>query len=249
MPDSDSTRLNRERLFHDRQAADRLACPRFSEELARSDSSYLGHATWIPFAIHALGPVSGRSVLDWGCGHGMAACLLAARGASVVATDVSAGYCQEVRLRAGFHQVGLHIVQADAVRLPFPDASMDAVWGHAILHHVPLPQAMRELRRVLKPGGRFVLCDPFEGAFPVRWVRMATGWWRGHQTTDEQPMTWQDLHGIQEYFPEVQATFWDIPGIHAGQLTGWWPGAWRLNHQFARYVVISNHPLVSGKGE
>ena len=244
MPDSDSNRLNRERLFHDRQAADRQSCPSFIEELSRTDSWYLDHASWIRFAVNSLGIVENKTVLDWGCGHGMAACLLAGLGASVVATDVSSGYCREASLRANVRHAPILTVQADAVRLPFPDSSMDAIWGHAILHHLPLPAAMRELRRILKPHGRLVLSDPFEGGFPVRWARMASGWWYGHQTTDEQPITWQILNAIKQYFPEAHATFWDIPGVHSGQLSGCWPAARRWNHRLARYVVISNDPLV-----
>ena len=244
MPDNVSNRLDRERLFHDRQAADRQSCPRFSEELARPDSWYLDHASWIRFAVQSLGNVESKTVLDWGCGHGMAACLLAGRGAKVVATDVSAGYCREVLLRAGIHQVAIRTVQADAVRLPLPDASIDAIWGHAILHHLPFDKAMRELRRVLKPHGRLVLSDPFEGGFAVRWARMASGCWNGHQTIDEQPITWHVLNAIKEYFPAVMATFWDIPGVYSGQLSGCWPDNMRWNHSLARYVVISNHALV-----
>jgi SAM-dependent methyltransferase len=130
------------------------------------------------------------------------------------------------------------------VRLPLPDASIDAIWGHAILHHLPFYTAMRELRRVLKPHGRLVLSDPFEGGFAVRWARMASGCWNGHQTTDEQPITWHVLNAIKEYFPEVMATFWDIPGVYSGQLSGCWPDNMRWNHSLARYVVISNHALV-----
>ena len=46
---------------------------------------------------------------------------------------------------------------ADAETLPYPDDTFDLVVGHAVLHHIPdLDQAMREILRVLKPGGRFV---------------------------------------------------------------------------------------------
>ena len=46
---------------------------------------------------------------------------------------------------------------ADAESIPYADASMDLVVGHAVLHHIPdVELAFREVLRVLKPGGRFV---------------------------------------------------------------------------------------------
>src|SRR3954471_4425630 len=46
---------------------------------------------------------------------------------------------------------------ADAERIPYDDDTFDLVVGHAVLHHIPdVPAALREVMRVLKPGGRFV---------------------------------------------------------------------------------------------
>ena len=54
---------------------------------------------------------------------------------------------------------------ADAERLPYEEATFDLVVGHAVLHHIPdVEQALREVLRVLKPGGRFV----FAGE-PTKW--------------------------------------------------------------------------------
>ena len=99
------------------------------------------------------------SALELGCGTGFF--LLNLKLGGVLdeghVTDLSPGMV-EVAKRNGAH-LGFELEGrvADAETLPYPDESFDLVIGHAVLHHIPdLEQAMREVLRVLKPGGRFV---------------------------------------------------------------------------------------------
>src|SRR5947208_2927403 len=157
-------RRTSEQLFHDRQAADRAGAFRAGRaELRFDDANYLDHETWVRPAFARLGDPRGTRVLDYGCGHGMAAVVLARAGAAVTAFDLSPGYVAEARERAAACGVALNCVVADGEHLPFPDASFDTVWGNAILHHLDLTKAGRELRRVLKPGGVAVFCEPSGG--------------------------------------------------------------------------------------
>ena len=99
------------------------------------------------------------SALELGCGTGFF--LLNLKLGGVLdeghVTDLSPGMV-DVAKRNGAH-LGFDVEGrvADAETLPYPDESFDLVIGHAVLHHIPdLDQAMREVLRVLKPGGRFV---------------------------------------------------------------------------------------------
>ncbi len=85
-------------------------------------------------------------------------------------TDLSPGMV-EVALRNA-EQLGLPVDGrvADAERIPYDDDTFDLVVGHAVLHHIPdVELSLREVVRVLKPGGRFVFAGPIEqfgfGAF------------------------------------------------------------------------------------
>ena len=94
-------------------------------------------------------------------------------------TDISAGMVD--RAVANGTSLGLDVSGevADAEALPFGDGTFDLVVGHAFLHHIPdVDTALREMLRVLKPGGRFVICgEPTaKGDFIARRLSRAT-WW------------------------------------------------------------------------
>jgi ubiquinone/menaquinone biosynthesis C-methylase UbiE len=135
-------RLDTEQAFHNRQAEQRaVTFSRRPEEFCFDENDYLDHETWIRPAFGLLGDLSGLRVLDYGCGHGMAAVVLARRGAHVTAFDLSPGYLEEARRRARANQVAIELVKADGEQLPFADSSFERVWGNAVLHHLPLSRA------------------------------------------------------------------------------------------------------------
>jgi 2-polyprenyl-6-hydroxyphenyl methylase/3-demethylubiquinone-9 3-methyltransferase len=108
----------------------------------------------IGFYLAALERPRGRLVLDAGCGGGLVAKSLAEAGAVVVGVDRLPA-CVEVARRAV--PAGFRPAVAELERLPFADASFDAVVAADVLEHVPdLPAAVAELARVLRPGGSFL---------------------------------------------------------------------------------------------
>jgi SAM-dependent methyltransferase len=193
-------RITQELLFHDQQARARAAS---GVALHFDDNAYLDHETWIRPAFSQLGDVRGLRVLDYGCGHGMAAVVLARAGAAVSAFDLSGGYVSEARARARANDVALHLVQADGQRLPFADGTFDRVWGCAILHHLDLPRAGRELRRVLRPGGLAVFCEPWGGNPVLTLARRHLPYPGKHRTPDERPLTRRQLLELKAIFSSV----------------------------------------------
>jgi SAM-dependent methyltransferase len=101
------------------------------------------------------------SALELGCGTGffllnlLSAGVIAPDGGAV--TDISPGMVEVAQRNARGLGYPVEGRVADAESLPFDDASFDLVIGHAVLHHIPdVELALREVLRVLKPGGRFV---------------------------------------------------------------------------------------------
>ncbi|MCK6067226.1 MULTISPECIES: demethylmenaquinone methyltransferase [Microbacterium] len=114
---------------------------------------------WRVATTRAVAPRPGQRILDLAAGTGASSVSLARSGAEVIAADFSPGMIAEGRRRHGGIP-NLSFVQADATDLPFGDAEFDAVTMSFGLRNVHDPRAaLRELRRVTKPGGRIVICE------------------------------------------------------------------------------------------
>ncbi|MGH9607845.1 MAG: class I SAM-dependent methyltransferase [Terracidiphilus sp.] len=98
-----------------------------------------------------LAPRPGESILDLGCGDGQLTVRLADSGAIVRGFDASPQMAAAARSR------GVDVDEGSAERLPYQGAAFDAVFSNAVLHWIRDQDAMlAQVRRVLKPGGRFV---------------------------------------------------------------------------------------------
>jgi demethylmenaquinone methyltransferase / 2-methoxy-6-polyprenyl-1,4-benzoquinol methylase len=108
---------------------------------------------WRRRAVRELGLASGSRVLDLAAGTGDLCRELRAQGHRPIGVDLSLGMLVHARTDAP-------LVQADVLRLPVPDASVDgAVSGFALRNFVDLAGFLNELGRVVRPGGRIALLD------------------------------------------------------------------------------------------
>lgn len=140
-----------------------------------------------------LKDVDGKNVLDYGCGKGDYAVKLLDMGARVEGIDIAQTYIDECsRLaRDGCYDPARYCFQVmDAHTLDFPDDHFDVVIGNGILHHLDFEVALREIHRVLKPGGRAIFQEPIAGNPLLRLFRLLTPKAR---TDDERPFTRADL--------------------------------------------------------
>jgi SAM-dependent methyltransferase len=212
----DGARLLAEREFHDCQAAERARTfAKRPDLLEVADEAYLDHETWIRPALARLGPLKDKQVLDFGCGHAMAAVVMARRGARVTAFDLSRGYLAEARQRAAYNEVDIGLVQADGNRLPFATGSFDRVWGNAVLHHLDLAQASAEIARVLRPDGWAIFCEPWGENWFLRLARGRTGSPLNDRTADEEPLRQRDLEIFRQGFGGV-----DVQGYQLLSMVG-----------------------------
>jgi SAM-dependent methyltransferase len=115
-----------------------------------------------------LGDVTGARVLEVGCGSAPCSRWLAGAGAHPVALDLSGQMLRHAAALGASTGVAVPLVQAGAERLPFADASFDlACSAFGAVPFVAEPErVMREVARVLRPGGRWV----FSVNHPMRWM-------------------------------------------------------------------------------
>jgi len=110
--------------------------------------------------IDVLGPIAGAEIIDVGCGPGIYARDLALRGARVTALDSAPAMLAAVDGEAAAAGVTIALAEGDASDIPFPDAHFDAAVLVQVIEYVPdAVGALRELARVLKPGGRLLIAD------------------------------------------------------------------------------------------
>jgi SAM-dependent methyltransferase len=146
-----------------------------ADDYQAEHGAFLGDSdfVWCPEGLREadarlLGDVRGRRVLELGAGAAAGARWLAGQGADPVALDLSAGMLRHARAAERRSGVRVPLVQADALALPFRSGAFDVVctaFG-AIPFVADSLAAMREVARVLRPGGSWV----FSITHPMRWI-------------------------------------------------------------------------------
>ena len=150
------------------------------EVLAAWRASELGRLTEareVELVFEVLGDVSGKRLLDVGCGDGSYVIEAARRGALATGIDIVAPMLAAAQTRSAAAGVEVALQRADVRALPFEDASFDVVLAVTVLCFVEAEPVLREMARVVRPGGRVVLADL--GAYSLWALRRKVRGWRG----------------------------------------------------------------------
>lgn len=119
---------------------------------------------WRRKVLKAVNPQPGQTILDLAAGTGSSSIVFLKPGVKVIASDFSNGMLEVGRRR----HPELEFVFADAMKLPFADNSVDAVTISFGLRNVEKPKvAIKEMLRVLAPGGKLVICEFSRVSVPV----------------------------------------------------------------------------------
>jgi ubiquinone/menaquinone biosynthesis C-methylase UbiE len=154
--------------------------------------------------------IAGKRALVIGCGFGDDAIQLAYLGAQVAAVDISPESVDIARQRSHASEAAVDFQVSPAEDLPYPDETFDLVYLPDVVHHLNIPAAMREVRRVLKPGGTVLGNEPYTHSWVQairqsrlvrdviyrRLVRHVYGTETPYITADERKLDQYDLRHI-----------------------------------------------------
>lgn len=195
-----SSSLEIEREFHDEWArsiepADVMVTQSFN-------ASTSPESRWL---FEQMGELRGKNLLDLGSGAGEAAVFFALQGAGVVATDISPEMLKVVERVAELHGTRLETRVCSAEDLSiFEDGSFDVVFGANLLHHIEIESCLKEVERVLKPGGIAAFWDPVQYNPVINvYRRMAAN----VRTPDEHPIRIEDMKTFKRHFKSVRKRF------------------------------------------
>ncbi|MDP5071730.1 MAG: class I SAM-dependent methyltransferase [Congregibacter sp.] len=190
----------------------------------------------------------GQRVLDLGCGEGrhvIAACAL--DGVDAVGVDLSLKDLATARERmdefrdgSGEDSALFLLLAGDALRLPFADASFDAVICSEVLEHIPdYRSALAEIARVLRPGGRFCASVPRPWCERICW-RLSRDYHQvlgGHLRIFNIPRLRCDIEnqGLEFYFEH---------GAHALHSIYWWLQCLFWKSRERNWLVRQYHRLL-----
>jgi 2-polyprenyl-3-methyl-5-hydroxy-6-metoxy-1,4-benzoquinol methylase len=170
-----------------------------------------------PFAdAMNLAQISGKRVLEIGCGMGLHSEMLAGAGAKLTSIDLSPTSVKATKARLDLKRLGADVCEMDAEALDFPSEEFDLVWSWGVIHHSSRTgRIVREIARVLRPGGQArLMVYNLEGmpAYITLTTRYLLGFWRG-RSLDEA--LWRSTDGFsarfytRDEFADLLATFFD----------------------------------------
>jgi SAM-dependent methyltransferase len=207
--------------------------------LARYEAPPADTAYPLEYAYHLLGDVAGQRIVDFGCGSGANSALLANRDAHVWGIDISEDLLRLARrrLEASGRRGGATFIAGSAHDLPFPDGSIDLVFGIAILHHLDLDLVSREVRRVLKPGGRAIFQEPVRNSAAIRFARKLIPYRAPDISPFERPLTDAELARFAKGFSSVSVRAFALPHVQVGQVLPVVKNYWRTLYAIDRRLL------------
>jgi SAM-dependent methyltransferase len=169
----------------------------------------------LEYTFYLVGDIANKTVLDLGCGTGESVVVLVHKGARVIGIDISPELVDLARRRVQMQCAGLpgpELLSRSGYETGLGNASVDVVLSNALLHHLDLPTVLKEMQRILKPGGRLIINEPVR---LLRFLAVARRLFpdRGNISEYEHPLTAEEYAQVQEFFSMAQERAFRLPFV------------------------------------
>jgi 2-polyprenyl-3-methyl-5-hydroxy-6-metoxy-1,4-benzoquinol methylase len=162
------------------------------------------HSEMVGWAIKQIGNLKGARILDVGIGDGLTSVLMALAGAQVTGIEVSSVALARAETLAQRYGVDINLKEMPGEDLHFEKDAFDGILCVSAYHHMDQKRAASEFARVLRPGGRLVMIDPF-ATNPPAWLYRHVGQMFSREATSrETPLRVRDLRFLREHFDKVE---------------------------------------------
>jgi SAM-dependent methyltransferase len=167
------------------------------------------------YRYHVLGNVTGKRILDVGCGAGINAAILARFGADVTGVDISPGCIDLATRRAAANGVSdrTRFYCSPLELAEFPSGSFDVIWGEGILHHLlaDLEAILARLVAWAKPNAVMLFAEPVALSPMLRRLRLTLPV-HTDATPDERPLRPAELSVISRYLDRPTFRYFNFLG-------------------------------------
>jgi SAM-dependent methyltransferase len=196
----------------------------------------------LEYAFYLLGDVSGKTVVDLGCGQGENIVPLVARGARVLGIDISPDLITIAGQRLRDEDSKAAVSVGSAYETGLPSGSVDVIFCVALIHHLDIKIVCNEMLRVLRPGGMIILSEPIRFSKVYNWLRhllLA----QDDISEFEHPLTQHELAIVTEPFKVEAIRYFRLPFVPLISRTlpaAWKTSDWALRHWPAlkRYATV-----------
>lgn len=192
----------------------------------------------LEYAFHLLGDVHKKLVVDLGCGAGAEIVPLRQRGADVIGIDLSPDLISIAQRRLQKYGLDADLRVGSAYDTGLPAQSVDVIFCIALLHHLEMARAKKELLRILKPNGLLIVQEPIRLSWSMKQLRRLFP--KGEDVSEgEYPLNSQQLHELTDGLellasrnfrtPLLPVLLRAFPGRRAEHKL-WSRDAWMLQH-------------------
>lgn len=153
------------------------------------------------------GDLKGKKLLEIGCGNGWISLRFAMSGARVWGCDISPKVLEVARRYAHAASLEINYEPMICEEMTYEDNFFDIVFMHMALHHCDVPAAAKQIRRVLKPGGKAIIVEDYAYHPIMRAYRWITP--RKH-THDEHPLAEKDIRDFSSDFSSCSTGYYGL---------------------------------------